>query len=490
MSDSKYDVLILGTGATEALLAAALSRHGLKVAHVDPNERYGGTGAVVSLEELLALDLDGCEKELAEDIAPLLKDSRRFTLELSPKLIYSSGSLVDVMIKSNVSNYLEFRALETTQLLWENALESVPCSKEDIFKNESIGLLEKRRLMKLLSQFVDASAATTTTNNDGEIGTVEQVDAEELSPFAEFLEKQGLLPKSRAILFNAIGLFLNKHDVQRVTKKEGIAAVKQYLGSIGRFGATPFLSGVYGTSSEVSQAFCRVCAVHGGTYILEYSPTSSLYETDEAGQLQFVFNGRDVLEKGNSEETVLATKWVVASPSCATRFQSVLQQSNVVYTEEKETKRISRCIAIYESKIDAIGEPGLIVIPPKDNTKNGIVAIQHSHNTLVCPSGKFVLYLSTESDATSTAKQDLGDALNSLIGSDSTEIKPLVTVFYTQTIETPKIASTSNRVIITKDSSETVGFEENVREAKDVFEHIVGTSVEFLPATENQEEDD
>jgi hypothetical protein len=39
------------------------------------------------------------------------------------------------------------------------------------------------------------------------------------------------------------------------------------MSSTGQYGTTPFLYPLYGTS-ELSQAFCRVCAVHGGVYVL------------------------------------------------------------------------------------------------------------------------------------------------------------------------------------------------------------------------------
>jgi RAB protein geranylgeranyltransferase component A len=41
------------------------------------------------------------------------------------------------------------------------------------------------------------------------------------------------------------------------------------LRSCGRYGRTPFLVPAYGGGSEIAQGFSRLCAVHGGTYMLD-----------------------------------------------------------------------------------------------------------------------------------------------------------------------------------------------------------------------------
>jgi RAB protein geranylgeranyltransferase component A len=44
--------------------------------------------------------------------------------------------------------------------------------------------------------------------------------------------------------------------------------VRHYLRSSGRYGPSPFLVGHYGGLGELTQGFCRVSAVGGGTYVL------------------------------------------------------------------------------------------------------------------------------------------------------------------------------------------------------------------------------
>lgn len=53
-----------------------------------------------------------------------------------------------------------------------------------------------------------------------------------------------------------------------VSVKSGLENTHKFVLSMGRFGKGAYLCPLYGGASEIAQAFCRVCAVYGGTYIL------------------------------------------------------------------------------------------------------------------------------------------------------------------------------------------------------------------------------
>jgi len=50
--DNKYDLLIEGTGLTQSILAAAVSRLGKKVIHIDKNTFYGSYWSALSIDQL------------------------------------------------------------------------------------------------------------------------------------------------------------------------------------------------------------------------------------------------------------------------------------------------------------------------------------------------------------------------------------------------------------------------------------------------------
>ena len=82
-------------------------------------------------------------------------DRRRYALSLFPSVLPSRGELIDTLIKSDVSKYVSFRMLDSVSI-WEGDTEGqgrlrrVPGSKEEVFKDKSVSLMEKRRLMKFL----------------------------------------------------------------------------------------------------------------------------------------------------------------------------------------------------------------------------------------------------------------------------------------------------------------------------------------------------
>ena len=85
----------------------------------------------------------------------LSKFTKRYLLELNSQAIYSCGPIVDLLVKSSVGDgNLEFQLVKdlmhSPPVLndCEIRSERVPCSKEDIFVNDSISLREKRIVMK------------------------------------------------------------------------------------------------------------------------------------------------------------------------------------------------------------------------------------------------------------------------------------------------------------------------------------------------------
>ena len=112
-------------------------------------------------------------------------DMNGFCFDISPSLIYASGDAVDCLIKSGVSDYLEFKSLKGLHLLIEEDVKKsrtkrrtdepsvdqrnrddpklacyrVPCSKGDVFKSKLLSPVDKRRLMKFLQQITDYGSA-------------------------------------------------------------------------------------------------------------------------------------------------------------------------------------------------------------------------------------------------------------------------------------------------------------------------------------------
>lgn len=269
---------------------SALSKAGVKVAHLDNNPYYGGDEASVTLDELARwADSRSTPSEDPEkpssylsaqrgtftpiSRSPVMPDhSRHYSISLAPSLIPSVGSLISSLIASGVSRYGGYRLLERVGIYSSNdGLRNVPGSKEDVFKS-SLSLIEKRRLMRFL---VFAS---------GDFESSKEFQGQEQTPFPEFLQTKFSLTQEMvdAIVYalafcssNAGSPFYVLVVVHMTTigavadvTLHALTRLRGYLRSAGRYGASPFLVGHYGGLGEIAQGFCRVSAVNGGVYIL------------------------------------------------------------------------------------------------------------------------------------------------------------------------------------------------------------------------------
>ncbi|NXP25988.1 RAE1 geranylgeranyltransferase, partial [Scytalopus superciliaris] len=85
----------------------------------------------------------------------IVREGRRFNIDLVSKLLYSRGLLIDLLIKSNVSRYAEFKNATRILAFREGKVEQVPCSRADVFNSKQLTMVEKRMLMKFLTFCLD-----------------------------------------------------------------------------------------------------------------------------------------------------------------------------------------------------------------------------------------------------------------------------------------------------------------------------------------------
>jgi len=146
MSDTHFDVLVLGTALSHSIAAAAFAKAGLRVLHVDPNSHYGGPHAALTPDELNEHPWTVLS---TPDPIPY---SRQYSISLAPAVIRSTGPFINAIVRSGVSKYGSYKLLDSLALFHavSATIRPVPGSKEDIFRAPDLSLLEKRRLMKFL----------------------------------------------------------------------------------------------------------------------------------------------------------------------------------------------------------------------------------------------------------------------------------------------------------------------------------------------------
>jgi len=87
--------------------------------------------------------------DLHEEI--MKSESRNFSLDLIPKVIFSKSKSVNYCLDSGVSFYLEFQNITNNFIFLKDKFLKIPFSKSEVFMNTDLGLKEKRNLVKIIN---------------------------------------------------------------------------------------------------------------------------------------------------------------------------------------------------------------------------------------------------------------------------------------------------------------------------------------------------
>ncbi|KAJ2908050.1 hypothetical protein GGI21_003275, partial [Coemansia aciculifera] len=319
---------------------------------------------------------------VTEQLAKLLSNDRKYAIELAPKVAYCRGKLVDLVINTGIGDHVQFKGVEHNYIARDDdAIERVPDSKGDIFASDSLSLIEKRKLMKLMTS-IDDDKLTEECADD--------------MSFAQFLKTRFKL--SGKLLDSVLYAVARVEKRDELSARAGCARVQKYVRSIGRYGRMAYLCAMYGGGSEIAQSFCRLCAVSGGTYILSERVGSVEKRDDDTGYAVQLSHGR------------VFAKHVVLDPS---------------YLPDSEPTdcAVSRAVCILDNPV--LGDETTAILSYVVDV--GVVSVLYTTQaTLAAPSGQSVVYLWT-SGRLSDTRALLLSALNKVCGSLA---RPLFTALF------------------------------------------------------------
>ncbi|KAI3945996.1 hypothetical protein MKX01_024752 [Papaver californicum] len=347
--DEEYDVIVLGTGLKECILSGLLSVDGLKVLHMDRNDYYGGESTSLNLIQLWK-KFRGDEKPPEQ-----LGSSREYNVDMIPKFMMANGTLVRVLIHTDVTKYLNFKAIH-----------KVPATDVEALRSPLMGLFEKRRARKFFIYVQDYE------ENDPK--SHEGLDLNKVTA-REVISKYGL--EDNTVDFIGHALALHKDDSYLDEPAMGfVKKMKLYAESLARFqGGSPYIYPLYGLG-ELPQGFARLSAVYGGTYML-HKPECKV-EFDGDGKAYGV----------TSEGETAKGKKIVCDPS---------------YLPEKVKKvgRVARAICIMSHPIPHTSDSHSVqvILPQKQLGRKSdmyLFCCSYAHN--VAPKGKYIAFVSTEAE--------------------------------------------------------------------------------------------
>ena len=480
---TEVDVIVIGTGVTETIVAAAFARAGKTVLHLDSNKYYGSDWASFTLTAFLEwslkkesgscfnIEFDTFISEADENgelpegdpshhvgrsMTKLKTLNNKFCIDLCPRLIFSRGPMVDLLVDSNICRYLEFK--NCTRLLMIKTTEEglttteVPCERQSVFNDRSLSLIQKRRLMK----FIEYCSTIKTKAEDWD-------QIKDIS-FEEFLQRQGFDE-----LLTSVVRCVAAQDVSSVS--DFLDIMNYFTLSVGRFGPTPFLWTLYG-SGELPQAFTRLCAVFGGIYCLGQD-IKGVEKTEDAIEVSF-------------DDNTVKCKIVVGNQTSL--------PSNVLQAIESAGLRrtSSHAVCLTNRSIKGIDESQITFSRISWSQNVNITFIEVGSGSLCVPKGFFLVYLSTVSDDTSlTAKAKLSPLVEKLftkVSEEAIEGKPQVlwSCYYDRLIE-GTFTSLVDGVSVVQNPQAEQDYESSINEAKSIFHHYFPTE-DFLPRAPDAED--
>ncbi|CAL1370115.1 unnamed protein product [Linum trigynum] len=458
-----FDLIVIGTGLPESVIAAAASTSGKTVLHLDPNPFYGSHFASLSIPEFnsflnsnsappasqpcpetacpsddpnLSIINLNCRSlysdlEISSFSPTLLEEcSRKFLLDLAgPRVLFCADKAIDLMLKSEASQYVEFKSIDASFIGdGDGALLAVPDSRAAIFKDKSLSLIQKNQLMrflKLVEGHLRATAASVGTDvNQSEKGeereTASRISVEDLeSPFVDFLTKMKLPAKIKSIVLYAIAMADRDQENKEISKqvlktKDGVDRLARYQSSIGRFAnaSGPFIYPIYG-QGELPQAFCRRAAVKGCIYVLRMGVVGLLVEKS-SGNYKGVklASGQELF----SNKLLLDPAFTKSSPT-SSPDDSLCSRFDFLTTQNVKSKVVKGiCITKSSLKPDV---PNLLVLYPPQSLypeqSTTVRVLQIGGNSAICPMGMFVIYLSASCEDVAEGKKLLNRVMSALL---------------------------------------------------------------------------
>ena len=460
--NTTYDVIVLGTGLKECMLAGLLAKfpkktpgeekkEGAKILQLDRNGYYGSDSASLNLTNLWKHFNKG-------EVPKQYGENRDWNVDLIPKYIMANGSLVKLLLKTNVSQYLEWKAVDGTFVYQydkggifskaKGVIHKVPATAAEAMKSSLMGLLEKNRFRKFMTFIQDYDAKDPKTQN----GLLPD------AKFSEFFKKYSLEPNTIDFVGHAVALYTNDDYLE----KKAIVTIDKmqlYMNSFGRYGNSPFIYPVWGLSG-LAEGFSRLCALYGGTYMLNRDVDEILF--DENGNFRGI--------KSQGEEAY--GKILITEPSYVEKLKKV-----------KPTGQVIRRICILNHTVPNTKDVDScqIIIPQKQvNRKNDIfIAVLNSTHS-VCKKGYYLAIISTMVE-TKDPKAELKPAMD-IIG------QPLEIFDKVSDIYEPIDTSFKDNIFITNSFDPQSHFENDTDNVIDIYQKITDTKLDLTIEEEGEEE--
>lgn len=441
--NEEYDAIVLGTGLKECILSGVLSVNGMKVLHMDRNDYYGGESASLNITQIYQKFRPGVE------VPKSLGNNRDWNIDLIPKFIMASGLLVKILLHTDVTRYLEIRAIEGSYVYRQGSIYKVPATDAEALKSSLMGLFEKRRARSFFQFVAEYDEEDPKTHQGLNLKTMLMKDL-----FKHFSLEPGTIEfVGHCLALHTTDDYMNEPALPTVQK------VALYANSLHRHNkGSPYIYPLYGLG-ELPQAFARLAAIYGGTYMLHKPIDEIIFE-----------NGRAIGVK--SEGEVAKAKFIIGDPS-------------YFPDKVKTTGKIIRAICILSHPIkdtENISSVQIIIPQAQVGRKNDIYIGLLSSNNQVCMKGKYIAIVSTVVE-TADPEKEIKVAFDLL--------NPIEEKFISITdVKEPISNGKDDNCYISKSYDASSHFQTTSLDVLDMYKRITGKDLDLTPKARPQGDED
>ncbi|XP_029108379.1 rab GDP dissociation inhibitor alpha-like isoform X3 [Scleropages formosus] len=413
----------------ECILSGILSANGKRVLHIDRNPYYGGESASISpLEELYKkFNVPGPGKAMGQ--------GRHWSVDLVPKFLLASGPLVQMLLYTEVTRYLDFKVVEGSFVYRGGRVHRVPCTEAQAQASDLMGRFDKRRFRKFLlfALNFDESDRRRHHELDPQRRTARDV-FRHFDLGSEVVEFVG-----HAVALHSSDEYLEQPFLQTMRR------IQLYAESQDRYGHSPYLYPLYGLG-ELLQAFGRLSTDHGGGYLLNHPVEDIVMESGKVAGVK-------------SEGRVFRCKQLICEPSYVPeRVRSAARLIRVV------------CLLNHPIRDTEDAKSCYIIIPQTQLRRKSdiyICMVSYAHN--IAPEGKYVAVVSTTVE-TSNPEREVQPGLELL--------EPIVQKFVSITsFFVPLDDGRRSQIFVSRSYDASAHFETECEDIRDMYRRMMGSEL-------------
>lgn len=193
----------------------------------------------------------------------------------------ANGLLVKMLLHTKVTRYLEWKTIDCSYVMQHSAggmfssasnkIHKVPTNESEAIKSNLMGLFQKKKCRNFYMYMDKINADDPSTWEGKDLNTMTMSDL-----YASFgLDSQTIDFLGHAVALHIEDSYLTKPAIETARK------CVLFMESMGKYGDSPFLYPVYGLGG-LPESFSRLCAIHGGTYMLNTPVDEILIEDGKA----------------------------------------------------------------------------------------------------------------------------------------------------------------------------------------------------------------